>query len=300
MRFVGGDRFSRASRSTIQRRACQEACGSVLRSDCRKCARWPKWFRLGGMIGQQADRMSKESKGLCCLWVYAVLVILLGACDRQQAIDGAVYVPLPEPKAPMVLPGRASQARIDAAQDYLFVTRHSSTQLGADGLLYLAMCDVAEQYFSGTPEAISAQPPLMLLACGWPASDGGGPMVRVDSVGPNREIYKLIMLFTRGDEPSVRVEGLIPIEEKSPYFITSECWRIEQVKWEDLKERAQSTEDSPPLISLQLGPRTKIPVVIDSSVSSFAAVQDRTGRLSNFVPVSYTMISGDTISGATD
>ena len=221
------------------------------------------------------------------------LVILLGGCERQQTIDGAPYTPLPEPQTPPALPGKISKARVDAALAYLASTRGWAENLGDEGILSLALCETAQQYFAHGV-ASGTHPPLILLASAWQASDGGGPMLRVDSLNANRETDKLVLVFYRGDEEPVRVEGSITITEKSRLFVTSKGWRIELITWEDLTARASSAAGAPRLIQIGLGPRAKIPMAIDSGVACVAAVEDRTGRLSNFVPVSYALLNPGT------
>jgi hypothetical protein len=221
------------------------------------------------------------------------LVMLLGACERKQTIDGSAYTPLPEPQAPPALPGQKSKARVDAAFDYLASTRGWAENLGDEGVLSLALCETAQQYFAHGV-ASGAQPPLILLASACPASDGGGPMLRVDSLNTNRETNKLVLLFHRGDAEPVRVEGSITLTEKSRLFVTSEGWRIELTAWEDLTARASKAAGVPRLIQIGLGPRARIPMAIDPGVVCVAAVEDRTGRLSNFVPASYALLNHDT------
>jgi hypothetical protein len=115
-------------------------------------------------------------------------------------------------------------------------------------------------------------------------------MLRVDSLNLNRETYKLVLLFYRGDEEPLRVEGSIPLTEKSQLFVTIASWRIETATWEDLRARMPNTAGALQPVRVELGLRSRIPMVIDSTVTCVAAVEDRTGRLSNFVPVSYAML----------
>ncbi len=215
---------------------------------------------------------------MCRIFVLALCMAILTSCGRDSDADS--NRPLPEnsgieaSRLQQYLGRLPAESRVWCQEwidgDELLPTPHIST---AQLRVALEQLHDEEQYGN--------QPPVVLYAIRWVSPEGKDFVVFHD-VSTSRETAVVRLTYAAVDGTVVEVAYDLRRTEKHKAIITLQDVPIERVEWERILARCETVGK---MHKLRLNTPDSIPFPQEGEIRAALAVQDRSGRLSNAVPV---------------
>jgi hypothetical protein len=211
--------------------------------------------------------------------VYVVLAgFLLAGAGCGKGKDGDGYQCLPDPW----WQGRERDRSALLLRDARDFCRQNSYIDGIPNVLVRAQFEAALHALARAQD-VESMPPIALVSTGGLMRNGRDTYVQLWAINPNRETNKVhILARSRHGELVRMLVDLHPKAKDQVYrcqvFLQTKC-----MPWEMLTSRASSEKDS--IIHVSAPNSGTIPFPELSAAAVCLAVEDRTGRLSNFVPV---------------
>ncbi len=219
----------------------------------------------------------------CGYGAVVALIMLAGACNRNSDTDAphAGYTALPDVPAIARDYKNTLHKQIESTRRFLHRVIQGSTIRYRDSSLHVAQALAALRLLDeGTlPER---RPPVLLMATANYTMDGE-PVLGLDWVNLNRETYRYHIIICGPDAAIVHTLIEDTQQQKDNSILSSRMWRLEPVSWDLYKEHGIADADG--LLRVNIGDVSVLPYAIGEQVSAYAAIEDRTGRMSSFLPL---------------
>lgn len=212
-----------------------------------------------------------------CIIIACYLFTGLGCRGNGHSRDGS---PLPDP----AWKGREHKRSRFLLKDARDFCKRAGNLAMREDVLSRAQCEAALHALNREQD-LGTQPPIALFsATGLMAN--GQPYLTLFVVNTNRETSRGHILARGPNGDFVHIVYDFQPWAKEQTYRWMRLLRAEYVPWEILRERASAEEDGHIHFIVQEGTNGNIVPFPDISVAKVCvAVEDRSGRMSNFVPV---------------
>lgn len=209
-----------------------------------------------------------------------VLIYTIRATTSNRISSTSLYTPLPNTKGVGETEKDLIRKEVRRLPGYCRSLQKLLVQM-PENLEMIGQCETALQY-SRDEVMFGNQPPIAIYAK-YGIDGSGDSYLSIDTFNTNRETNKVRLIFRGPDGNFISVIKHVAIESKLPGLIIPIYMTTEFIDWKDFIMLA-SHEDSLERIEIN-DPNTVIPFAVDKNVVVTAAVEDRNGKVSNYVKV---------------
>lgn len=210
------------------------------------------------------------------------------SCDQSSSPPTTGYRELPEPTALTAREMRDFERQsLRSTRVFLreIVLNQSAEQL-RDSAVHIGQALTALRMLEDGVPIDQQRPVLLVAAAQFGMQVPPEPGIRLSWVNPNRESYRFHFLFRGPDKKVVYLVVTDDVRSKNGGMYSARAWTLDLVSWDAFKALATASKEG--MLSMSAGDVYRLPYPRIAGLHVCAAVEDRTGRISNFLPLEPT------------
>ena len=217
-----------------------------------------------------------------CMGLLLLPTLNIGcSSERRDGGSTSAYEPLPD------WPGMEEdydaliQDQVERARAHVHGLSHDRNLRYRDSALHIGQGLVALRTLDERTSRQEHSPVLLIANANY--SMDGEPYLALHGLNLNRETYRYHVLVRDAERTVVHMVIEDTRERKERTISSDRAWDVHLMPWDTYKELAVGSEEG--MLTINIGHVSEIPYPTGDGLRACAALEDRTGRMSSFLPL---------------